>query len=64
MASTYLNEELVLPDRDTDMKLRRITRLTGIKRLQWVLAHEFGHIICQTHDERKAARAGGYLLRG
>ena len=64
MASTYLNAELIFPDNDTDMKLLGLTRLTGMKRLQWVLAHEYGHIVCRTHEEAKAARAGDYLLRG
>jgi hypothetical protein len=64
MASTYLSAELIFSDRDTDMKFLALTRLTGIERLQWVLAHEYGHIICQTHEERKANHAGDYLLRG
>jgi Zn-dependent peptidase ImmA (M78 family) len=64
MASTYISAELIFSDRDTDMKFLALTRLTGIERLQWVLAHEYGHIICQTHEERKANHAGDYLLRG
>jgi hypothetical protein len=64
MASTYLNAELVFSEPHTDARLARLTPLSGVRRLQWVLAHEYGHIVCHTHEEGRAERAGDYLLRG
>jgi len=62
--STYLSSGLLFPQAGMDAQLRELTPLTGVSRLRWVLAHEYGHLACNTHDEKKAERAAGHLLYG
>lgn len=62
--TTYLESNLLLPDARVDENLQRYTNLTGINKLTWVMAHEYGHILCQTGDERKASAAAGRLMYG
>src|SRR5262249_52359347 len=62
--STYVNDALIFPQASMDEELRALTPLTGVSRLRWVLAHEYGHIVCHTRDETQAERAGGYLQYG
>lgn len=52
------------PRADTDVELLALTPLKGVPRLKWVLAHDYGHIACQTRDEKKAERAAGHLQYG
>ena len=62
--ATYLNSRLaVLIDGTFDEEMAHYTRLTGENRLEWVLAHEFGHILCGTADQNVAEDAG-LRLRG
>jgi len=62
--TTYLESNLLLADGRVDENLQRYTNLTGINKLTWVMAHEYGHILCQTGDERKASAAAGRLMYG
>jgi hypothetical protein len=58
--ATYLNSRLAVlgDDGRVDEDLLRYTRLTGEDRLKWVLAHEFGHLLCETADQEVAEKAG------
>jgi hypothetical protein len=65
MRATYLNRRLaVLIDQDgkVDEELARYTTLTGEDRLKWVIAHELGHLLCETADQDVADKVG-YSLR-
>jgi hypothetical protein len=59
--TTYLISTLTTVDSRTDEYLERYTRLKGQARLDWVLAHELGHILCHTANESAAETAGGRL---
>ena len=62
--TTYLSSGLVFPQAGMDTELRELTSRIGMSRLRWVLAHEYGHLVCNTHDEKKAERAAGALEYG
>jgi hypothetical protein len=62
--STYVNASLVFPSQRIDENLQRYSSRTGTDRLRWVLAHESGHILCQTHNEQVAEKAAGRLQSG
>ena len=62
--TTYLEATLVLADGRIDENLQRYTSANGVPRLTWVMAHEFGHILCGTRDERQATAAAGRLIYG
>lgn len=62
--TTYLEESLVLRDGRVNENLQRYTASNGTARLVWVIAHEYGHILCNTHDEQKANAAAGRLIYG
>ena len=62
--TTYLAGNLVFEDGRVDENLQRYTSLNGRARLTWVLAHEYGHILCKTRDEQEASAAAGRLIYG
>ncbi len=62
--TTYLDDSLFSLQSPVDERLQSFTLRTGYDRLRWVIAHESGHILCNTSDERKAARAAGRLEYG
>jgi hypothetical protein len=62
--TTYLAGNLVLEDGRVDENLQRYTSWNGRARLTWVIAHEYGHILCATRDEREASAAAGRLIYG
>lgn len=62
--TTYVEANLLFVDGRVDEHLQRLTTAGGLRRLVWVLGHEYGHILCQTPDERKASAAAGYLIYG
>lgn len=62
--TTYVESNLVFQDGRTDENLQRYTTLSGINKLTWVMAHEYGHILCGTADEHKASAAAGRLIYG
>ena len=64
MRTTYVESNLVFQDGRVDENLQRYTIRTGIDRLTWVMAHEYGHILCQTTDEQRANAAAGRLMFG
>ncbi len=64
MRTTYVESVLVFPELRIDENLQRYTRLRGIRRLEWMMAHEYGHILCRTRDEKKAESAAGRLMYG
>ena len=62
--TTYLQGSLVIQDGRIDENLQRYTHWDGRARLVWVIAHEYGHILCGTRDEQKANAAAGQLIYG
>lgn len=62
--TTYVEGNLLFADGRVDENLQRFTAASGLRRLVWVMAHEYGHIVCQTTDERKANAAAGHLIYG
>lgn len=62
--STYIKASLVVPDLRGDENLQIYSSRSGIGRLRWVLAHESGHIVCNTADESKAEAAAGRIEFG
>jgi|SRR5690242_19790287 hypothetical protein len=62
--TTYLEGSLILSDGRVDENLQRYTSSNGMTRLVWVIAHEYGHILCGTRDEQKASAAAGRLIYG
>jgi hypothetical protein len=62
--TTYIESQLVTLDQRTDEHLQDYTKLSGLPRLRWVLAHESGHILCRTPDDTKAESAGKRLTSG
>ena len=62
--TTYMEEDLLSLDARIDENLQRYTPLMGVSRLSWILAHEWGHILCKTGDEGKANAAAGRLIYG
>jgi len=64
ISTTYIESNLLFLDTRIDENLQRYTRLEGRDRLRWVLAHESGHIVCKTSDERKAEGAGKKIASG
>jgi hypothetical protein len=62
--TTYVETNLVVPDQRADENLQRYTRLNGMARLRWVIAHESGHIVCRTFDDPRAEAAGKRILAG
>lgn len=62
--ATYLDASLLETTGRIDENLQRYSNRTGFDRLRWVLAHESGHILCQTHDEKVAQRAAGQVEFG
>jgi hypothetical protein len=65
LRATYPNSRLaVLMDGQSfDEELARFTPLSGILRLEWVLGHELGHILCGTTDHDIAEDAGNRTRR-
>lgn len=61
---TYLLADLVLPTQRIDENLLSYTSRTGADRLRWVLAHESGHIVCRTSDDKKAEAAAKRIQSG
>jgi len=62
--TTYLDDSLFLMQASADERLQSFSTRGGYDRLRWVIAHESGHILCNTGDESKAARAAGRLEFG
>lgn len=62
--TTYLDDSLFSLQSGVDERLQSFTPRTGYDRLRWVIAHESGHILCNTSDERKAERAARRLEFG
>jgi len=62
--TTYVEGNLLFNDGRVDENLQRFTAASGLPRLVWVMAHEYGHILCKTADERKANVAAGHLIYG
>lgn len=62
--TTYLDGSLVVQDGRVNENLQRYTPWNGRTRLIWVIAHEYGHILCETRDEQKASAAAGRLIYG
>ena len=62
--TTYLDDSLFSLQVGIDERLQSFSSRTGYDRLRWVIAHESGHILCNTGDERKAAKAAGRLEFG
>jgi len=62
--TTYVEGNLLFHDARIDENLQRYTPLTGLNKLTWIIAHEYGHILCETSDERKASAAAGRLIYG
>jgi hypothetical protein len=62
--TTYFDDSLLTLNSGVDERLQAFTSRTGYARLRWVIAHESGHILCNTSDERKAAQAAGRLEFG
>jgi hypothetical protein len=60
--TTYVESSLVFQDGRIDENLQRYTSLGGISKLTWVIAHEYGHILCRTADEHTASEAAGRLI--
>ncbi len=61
---TYVVADLVIPSQRVDENLLSYTSRTGTDRLRWVLAHESGHILCQTSDDTKAEAAAKRIQAG
>jgi hypothetical protein len=64
IGTTYVLADLVLPNQRVDENLLSYSSRTGASRLRWVLAHESGHIVCRTSDDRKAEAAAGRIEGG
>lgn len=62
--TTYIESNLVFQQGRIDENLQRYTSLSGMSKLTWVMAHEYGHILCRTTDEHKASAAAGRLIYG
>lgn len=62
--STYVNAALLSFGTKIDENLQRFSNRTGIDRLRWVVAHEAGHILCDTRNEEEAQNAGQRLEAG
>jgi len=62
--TTYVEGNLLSQDIRIDENLQRYTPLTGLNKLTWIIAHEYGHILCKTSDERKANTAAGRVIYG
>jgi hypothetical protein len=58
---TYVEDVLIFNSQRIDEGLQLYSRRTGIDRLRWVLAHEAGHIVCNSHSERVAEDAAKRL---
>jgi len=59
--ATYLISTLLVNNTRLDEDLQRYSNLTGQDRLDWVISHELGHILCATASERVAENASGKL---
>jgi hypothetical protein len=64
VSTTYIEANLVVQDQRIDENLQSYTRLGGMGRLRWVIAHESGHIVCRTFDDSRAEAAGKKILAG
>jgi hypothetical protein len=64
VSTTYIESNLIFPDLRTDENLQHYTSRVGSDRLEWVLAHESGHVVCRTSDDRKAESAGKRIKAG
>jgi hypothetical protein len=62
--TTYLDDSLFTMQASANERLQSFSSRGGYDRLRWVIAHESGHILCNTSDERKAAKAAGRLEFG
>jgi hypothetical protein len=62
--TTYVDGSLVFPSARDEERLLSYSKRTGTDRLRWVLAHETGHILCNSNDERVANDAAGRLEFG
>jgi len=62
--TTYIEASLVFRDGRVDENLQRYTSSNGADRLVWVIAHEYGHILCNTRNEQQATAAAGRLMYG
>jgi len=61
---TYVTSDLMVPTQRVDENLLAYTTRTGVDRLRWVMAHELGHILCNTADDTKAEAAGKRIQAG
>jgi len=61
--ATYLNSRLAVlfEPPGFDEELARFSPFTGVQRLEWVLGHELGHILCGTPDQEIAEDVGNRL---
>lgn len=59
--ATYLISTLLVNNSRLNEDLQRYSNLTGQDRLDWVISHELGHILCATANEQVAENAGGKL---
>lgn len=62
--TTYIEASLIFQDGRVDENLQRYTSSKGTARLVWVIAHEYGHILCNTRSEQQATSAAGRLIYG
>jgi len=62
--TTYLREDWFAVDGRVNEELLEYTHFEGRSRLEWVMSHELGHIVCNTHDEHAAEQAAGRIRRG
>lgn len=62
--TTYIEASLVFQDGRVDENLQRYTSSKGTARLVWVIAHEYGHVLCNTRSEQQASSAAGHLIYG
>ncbi len=59
--TTYLRNSLLFLDSSSDTEWQAVTPLVGRSRIEWIVAHEFAHLYCATHDERRANAAAARL---
>lgn len=64
LRSTWIHQSFFAMDDRIDEHLQAYVSLIGPARLDWVVAHELGHILCNTTSERRAESAGGRLRFG
>jgi hypothetical protein len=62
LRTTYLHEDLFIARKWIDEYFRIPIDRTIAGRLEWIVAHEAGHVLCDTGDEHRADWAARHLL--